>query len=81
MFGCAKPKPQVVYTTVEVEKVVYQIPKFDIPPKPILPTEFLTQEDKGDHNTIGKAYVAAQELLEVHIEKLYNLLDGIKKGN
>lgn len=80
LLGCAKPKPQIVYTTVEVEVPVYQIPRFNIPPKPILPTEYLTEEDRGDHNTIGKAYVAAKRILEGYADELYNLLEGIKLG-
>lgn len=80
LFSCAKPKPQIIYTTVEVEVPVYQIPKFNIPPKPILPTQFLEEEDRGDHNTIGKAYVAAKRILEGYADELYNLLEGIKKG-
>ena len=80
LFSCAKPKPQIIYTTVDVAVPVYQIPKFNIPPKPILPTQFLTEEDRSDHNTIGKAYVAAKRILEGYADELYNLLEGIKKG-
>ena len=79
LFSCAKPKPQIIYTTVEVEVPVYQIPKFNIPPKPILPTQFLTEDDRSDHNTIGKAYVAAKRILEGYADELYNLLEGIQE--
>ena len=80
LFGCAKPKPQVVYTTIEVEKAVYQIPKFNIPPKPELPVDLLTDKDYGKHNTIGKAYVSSIDILKSSRDKLYNLLEAIKKG-
>ena len=81
LIGCAsKPETQYIYETVEVNVPVPVVPKFNIPEKPIVPIDYLTKEDKDDHNVIGKAYVISVKELRAHIDQLHNLLEGIKKG-
>jgi hypothetical protein len=80
LIGCAKPAPQIVYTTIEVEVPVYTIPEFVIPDEPYIPLDDLTREDIHDHNKIGKAYVLSIEIYETYTFKLRNLLEGIQKG-
>jgi len=79
LVGCPKPKPQIVYKTKYVDVPVYQIPKFDIPPEPVLPTDLLVEQNRTDYATIGKAYVATKITLEGYIKELLNLLQAIKK--
>lgn len=79
-LGCSTPKPQIIYETREVEVPVYQIPKFYIPSKPILPINVLTIEDKGDSSTIGKAYVKTVNILEGLVDEMTAIMQGIKKG-
>jgi len=81
LISCAKQEPQIVYTTTEVKVPVYTIPEFTIPNEPFLPLRSLTEEDKGDHNAIGKAYVSSIKLLEGYGKKLRNLLEGKKNGS
>ena len=77
LIGCAKPEPRIIYTTVEVVKPVYQIPKFTIPPKPTLPTNLLQREDSP--SDVGKAYVGTVKILTTYSNKLVNILFGIQK--
>ena len=80
--ACAsEPQVRIEYRTKIVETPIYKIPEFDIPPRPVLPTELLSAQQKGDHNAIGRAYIAAQAILEVYVIKLTNILEGIRAGN
>lgn len=82
LMGCGSKQlpPQTVYVTQEVEVPIYQVPKFDIPTKPMIPVEALNWSHIDDHNVIGKSYVTTVEILKADAQKLRNLLEGIKKG-
>jgi hypothetical protein len=82
LSSCAStPEVRIEYRTKIVETPIYQIPEFNIPPRPLLPTELLKDTNRGDHNAIGRAYIASKKILEGYVVELTNILEGIKSGN
>jgi len=80
LMGCAHTEPQIVYETIEIEIPVYQVPQFEIPEQPVLPIYQLANEDKGNHEKIGKAYVKSINILRYYSRSLKDILEGLKGG-
>lgn len=74
LIGCTTEVIKYKYVEVEV-MVPVPVPAPDNIEKPILPTELLTDKDKGNYPKISKAYAVTVERLKEYSEKLNIALD------